>query len=88
MKFIRKPIDFLKILVGYVIIIIFALFPILISAVGEYIGKFMGYELNEANSMIVTMGWFAILTIPIGVAAGLIWTGICIYNIILFIKNK
>ncbi|GIV41222.1 MAG: hypothetical protein KatS3mg034_0532 [Vicingaceae bacterium] len=88
MRFIKKPKDFLKILIGYTIIAIFALFPILISVIGQYIGNLMGYEPNEANSMIVAMGWFAILTIPIGVLAGIIWTGICIYNIVLFLKNK
>jgi hypothetical protein len=89
-NFIHKPKDFLKVLLGYLVIILFATFPLIIAIEGAKLEHFItGNQVNESNSAIVTFGWLGMITLPFGFAFFIIWTITCVkYSISFFSKKK
>ena len=86
---INKTADLFKILIGYLVIIILALSPIIFAIVGGYIeGLIKGHPVNEGNSGIIAIGWLAMLTIPGGFFLIIFYSVLYTKNVILFIKNK
>lgn len=92
-----------KIIAGYLFIILFGFFPLIIAFTAYLIGNCANCTINEAGvhdciffgknhgetlySMFV-FGWFSIITIPIGIILFTVWT---VYVTILLIakqKNK
>lgn len=72
---IIKTADLFKIIIGYLIIIFFALLPLIIAIVGGYFeGVIKGHPVNEGNSGIVSIGWLAMLTIPGGFVLLILYT--------------
>ncbi len=86
---IKKPIHFLKIFISYFVIGIGAVSPVIISYVGSYIeSKIVGHSVNEANSAIFPIFWFAMLTIPGGIVFSIIFTFLYFKNVFLYFKHK
>ncbi|MBP5983560.1 MAG: hypothetical protein KA734_07550 [Fluviicola sp.] len=86
---IKKTADLFKIIIGYLIIIFFALLPLIIAIVGGYFeGIIKGHPVNEGNSGIVSFGWLAMLTIPGGFVLLILYTKLYAKNVMLFMKNR
>jgi len=91
-----------KVIWGYFFIILLSLFPVLLAMLAGGIGGSMGCNINEAgtdeciragihfgtllNGMVV-IGWLAILTVPAGVIAFIMWTIIVIHDSIYYMNN-
>jgi len=89
-----------KITAGYLFIILFGFFPLIMAFIASLIGNCAHCTVNEAGmhdcilfgknhgetlySMFV-FGWFSIITIPIGI---ILFTGWTIYVIILLITKQ
>ena len=82
--FIRKPIDFLKIPLGAIIIAFLALSPALISILAGT----LDHSLNESNSALASLGWLCLLTLPIGAIILVLWIILSIYNGIVYFRNS
>lgn len=64
-----------RILVGYLVVIIIAIWPLMIGFGGAAFEEhFMGKHPNEANSSFVTLMWLCLLTFPLGVGLFVLWT--------------
>ena len=86
---IKKPIHFLKIFVGYLVIGLAAVSPLIVAYVGSSIeSKIVGHPVNEGNSAIFSVFWFAILTIPGGIVFSVIFTFYYLKNVFLYFKDK
>jgi hypothetical protein len=89
---IEKYIDFYKILLGIIIIVFFAVSPIILAMVGVYIeGFIIGMpvsDLNEGNSHIMAIGWLGLITVPSGFIVLIIWLIISTISIISFFQRK
>jgi uncharacterized membrane protein len=79
---IKQPIDLIKILFGYIIIAFVAVLPFIIANIGFSQGG------HEGNSGLVTIGWLALITVPVGFVVAIIWTVVAIKNIVTFVKNS
>ncbi len=91
------------ILTGYLLIIVVAISPVILVAVAGFLGECLDCNINEAgtdscvvlgiplgmilNPMMVA-GWFALLTIPIGIIALVVWTVHCIIILIRNLKKR
>ena len=88
---------------GYIGIVLLACSPIIIAVLAGFFGSCLGCNINEAGtddcirlgipfgtifSMFLVLGWFALLTIPIGAIAIVGWTIYCIVILIRDKKNK
>lgn len=86
-ELIQIPI--IKVTLGYIIIILFAIFPILISITVNCFGNCLGCNINEAGTddcvrfgipfgkilnPLVVIGWLFLITIPIAFILSLIWS--------------
>ena len=82
---------------GYFVITILALSPIIISVIAGGLGNCLGCNINEAGTddcirwgipfgnilnPLGVIGWFALLTIPVGVLAFVAWTIYCVVILI------
>lgn len=86
---IKKPIHFLKIFVGYLVIGLGAISPAIVSYIGSYIeSKIVGHPVNESNSVFFAFFWFALFTIPGGIVFSIIFTIYYLKNVFLYFKDK
>ncbi|MFM2155799.1 MAG: hypothetical protein RL516_548 [Bacteroidota bacterium] len=86
---ISKPFHFIKIIVGYFIITLIALSPILISYIGGAIEQIItDKQVNEGNSIFGAIFWLMFYTIPFGIVLFFIWTGIVLKSTINYFKSK
>jgi hypothetical protein len=61
----------------YAGVIAFALFPLILAVLSSFISELRGCQVNEAGTgncglsldVMFTAGWFALLTIPLGIIA-------------------
>ena len=87
--FVHKFKDFYKIILGIILLALFAFSPIILALVGSYFeGIIRGEPVHEGNSVFMSFGWFFLITIPVGVILLIIWLVVSAYNILSFIKNK
>lgn len=88
------------ILTGYLLIIVLACSPIIMVVIAGFLGKCLDCNINEAGTdncvvlgiplgmilnPMMAAGWFALLTIPMGIVALAVWTVHCI---IILIRNS
>ena len=86
---IERERDFYKIPLGIIIIVFFALFPIIFAMIGTYIeGLIKGIPIHGGNSDIGYYFLFAYITIPIGFVLLIIWLAISTINAISFFQKK
>lgn len=77
----------------YILILIFAFSPIIVATLAGFLGSCLGCNINEGGtdpcyrlgiplgiilSAFFTMGWFMLITIPLGAIAIVAWTIFCI----------
>ena len=85
---IKKPSDFIKILIGYLVIIIVSLSPAIVSFVGGSIEHFLtGKQVNEGNSFFMVFFWFMFYTIPFGIVLLIFWTSIVVKSSVYYFKQ-
>ena len=85
---ISKPTHFLKILVGYFLIILIGLSPVLISFVSGSIEHLLtGKQVNEGNSIFGAIFWLMFYTIPFGFVLLLFWTSIIAKSVVNYFKQ-
>ena len=85
---ISKPTHFLKILVGYSLIILIGLSPVLISFVSGSIEHLLtGKQVNEGNSIFGAVIWLMFYTIPFGFILLLFWTSIIVKSVVNYFKQ-
>ena len=86
---INKPADFIKILIGYLVIIIVSLSPAIVSFVGGSIEHALtGKQVNEGNSFFMVFFWFMFYTIPFGIVLFFRWTSIVLKSTIHYFKSN
>ena len=86
---IAKPSDFIKILIGYLVIIIVSLSPAIVSFVGGSIEHALtGKQVNEGNSFFMVFFWFMFYTIPFGIVLFFMWTSIVLKSTIHYFKSN
>lgn len=81
---------------GFVLIGMLSLSPILVSLFAGFIGECLRCNINEAGTddcirfgipfgsilnPLCVMGWFFLITIPLGIMAFVAWTFYCIFRI-------
>ena len=86
-EWIQIPI--IKVVLGYLSIFFFGIFPILISVISGFIGNCLGCNINEAGTdncirfgipfgkilnPLAVVGWFFLITLPIAGILFLIWS--------------
>jgi len=82
-QFRRAPLYFLG-------VIVFAFFPIIVAMLATFISKLTDCQVNEAGTgtcgyaldLMVTSGWFALLTVPLGLVAFITLTIVTIHDYI------
>lgn len=85
---LSKPIHFIKIIVGYLVITIIALSPILVGFLGGNIEHYLtGKKIHEGNSIFAAVFWLMFYTIPFGILLLVFWTSIVVKSMIQFFKN-
>jgi len=85
---ISKPVHFIKIFVGYALIILIGLSPVLISFVGGSIEHLItGKQVHEGNSIFGAILWFMFYTIPFGFVLLLFWTSIVVKSVVHYFKQ-
>ena len=85
---ITTPTDFIKILIGYLVIVVVSLFPALVSFVGGSIEHALtGKQVNEGNSFFAVFLWFLFYTIPFGIVLFFIWTSIVFKSALHYFKS-
>ena len=80
---------FKVVILGYLLIVFFALLPILLAILAGFIGNCMGCNINEGGTdecirngihfgsilnIMAAGAWFFLLTIPAGIIAFIVWT--------------
>lgn len=84
---ITKPSDFIKILIGYLVIIIVSLSPAIVSFVGGSMEHALtGKQVNEGKFFMVFF-WFMFYIIPFGIVLVFMWTSIVLKSIIHYFKS-
>lgn len=85
---ITKPSDFIKILIGYLVIIIVTISPAIVSFIGGSMEHALtGKQVNEGNSFFMVFFWFMFYTIPFGIVLFFIWTSIVFKGIMRYFKS-
>ena len=85
---ISEPIHLIKIIIGYVVIIIIALSPILVSFLGGSIEHYLtGKKIHEGNSIFGAIFWFMFYTIPFGFVLLSFWTNIVVKSVVHYFKQ-
>lgn len=86
---ISKPIDFLKLIIGFIVIIVVAFLPAFVGILGANIEHSVtGKSVHEGNSIFGVLPWLSFFTVPIGFFLFIFWSFTSIKNTYEFFKKK
>jgi hypothetical protein len=86
---LSKPIHFIKIIIGYAVIITIGLSPMLVSFMGATIEHTLtGKQINEGNSIFGAVIWLMFYTIPFGFVLLIFWTSIVVKSVVHYLKQN
>jgi hypothetical protein len=63
-----------KLFIGYALIILISLLPVIITMLSGLIAGLKGQSFHEGNSPLAAFFWYSFFTIPLGVIVFIAWT--------------